>query len=166
MCMIRARCCRQLPAYHQHRRAACCAGLAGAGNAGPSLKAGDAAIERGEFGAAVSLFSRAVEEEPRGILPLTKRAAAHGKLGEHAAALQDLTRALQLDNSSTQVLLHRCQLASIGGTLYQLDIGARTGEMGPDSWRRATDSMICETCTPATCCSPLRDAAGACIASP
>lgn len=75
-----------------------------------SLKAGDAAFARGELGAALGLYSRAVDADPKGVLPLTKRAAAYSKLGEHAAALRDLTQAIQNDNSSTQAWLHRWEL--------------------------------------------------------
>ena len=83
------------------------AGLALASDAGAALKAGDAALARGETGAAVDLYSRAVEADPKGLLPLTKRAAAYGKLGEHRMALKDLEQALQLDGTSVQALLHR-----------------------------------------------------------
>lgn len=84
-----------------------------ASDAGAALKAGDAAFAKGEFTAAVGLYTRAVQADSKGLLPLTKRAAAHGKLGEHRSALRDLDQALHLDSSSVQALLYRCGLARL-----------------------------------------------------
>ncbi|MCJ1467072.1 hypothetical protein MMC07_005694 [Pseudocyphellaria aurata] len=80
---------------------------AAASDAGAALKAGDAAFAKGEFTAAATLYTRAVQADVRGLLPLTKRAAAYGKLGDHRSALRDLDEALQLDATSVQALLHR-----------------------------------------------------------
>ena len=94
-----------------------------AGSAGAALKAGDDAFANGELAAAVSLYGRAVQQDPKGVLPLTKRAAAHEKLGEHASALRDLTAALQLDSNATRALLHRLSPSS------QLACSLRTAPM-------------------------------------
>ncbi|KAK9794626.1 hypothetical protein WJX73_001573 [Symbiochloris irregularis] len=81
-----------------------------ASTAGAALVAGDSAFAKGEFNSAVSLYERAVQQDPTNLLPLTKRAAAYEKLGQHSAALRDLTAALQIDSNATRPLLQRAQV--------------------------------------------------------
>lgn len=88
-------------------------GTATPNSAGAALVAGDSAFANGEYSSAVSLYERAIQQDPTNLLPLTKRAAAYEKLGQHSAAVRDLTAALQIDSTSTRPLLQRSDQYSL-----------------------------------------------------
>lgn len=81
------------------------------GHAAPSasayLKAGDAAVSRGEWTAAVRHYSGAIEADGGAVLAFRKRAKAHSGLGDHRAALRDLGTTLDLDPGSVALHLER-----------------------------------------------------------
>lgn len=79
-------------------------------DAGHLLKEGDAAFARGEYQNAIRSYTAAIELDPTTALLYTKRAAAHISLRQHAQALNDLDKALDLDNNFTQGYLHRGKL--------------------------------------------------------
>jgi len=70
--------------------------------------AGDAAMSRGDYTAAVAQYGAAVEADGRSALVRAKRAAASAALGLHRAALRDLDIALELDPASVPRRLQRC----------------------------------------------------------
>ena len=73
--------------------------------------AGDAAMSRGDYTAAVQQYGAAVEADARSALVRAKRAAASAALGLHRAALRDLDVALELDPASVPRRLQRCASA-------------------------------------------------------
>lgn len=79
-------------------------------DAGSHLQAGDQAVSRGEFTAAIKHYSDFITADPKAPLGYTKRAAAYLQQRKNDAALQDLNLALEVDHTFLQGYLHRGRL--------------------------------------------------------
>lgn len=88
-------------------------------SASESLRAGDAAAARREWTQAIRHYSAAIQADPGAGLGFSKRAAAHGGMGDFGASLRDLSSALQLASGSIKLRLQRgrlrCSLCDFGG---------------------------------------------------
>ena len=81
--------------------------MAAALDAAAALKAGDAAVARSEYTAAVRHFTEAIGADPNSAMLHYKRASAHISLGDQAAGARDLNTALEMDPTSIQILMQR-----------------------------------------------------------
>lgn len=81
--------------------------LSGEPSASDSLQSGDAAVSRREWTQAIRHYSAAIEADGGAVLAFSKRAAAHGGMGDYGASLRDLTSALELEAGSIKLHLQR-----------------------------------------------------------
>ncbi|MBL8161632.1 MAG: tetratricopeptide repeat protein [Anaerolineae bacterium] len=74
------------------------------------LDAGIEAVKKGDYAAAIQLWSQAVELDPNDDRPLVNRATAYSQTGNLAASLADLDAALKLNPNNLHALFSRANL--------------------------------------------------------
>lgn len=74
------------------------------------LSQGDAAFSRGEYTAAIRLYSSVIENDAKAPLLYTKRAAAYLSLRQMSNALKDFNKAIEVDSGYVQGYVNRGKL--------------------------------------------------------
>lgn len=100
--------------------------MAAARDAAEAAKAGDEAVVRSEYTAAMRHFSDAIEADPHSAMLFHKRASAHISLGDHAGGARDLSAALEIEPHSIKLLLQRWALKTRLGQSVKLKTPSRS----------------------------------------